>query len=161
MLLNMHKTKWEKWHTTSTVKMWVSQSVSQSVYRLHMGPEDPSNKKNTIKAGGSTATKMSTGWMDGWIPLRLLRLLEHLAVLKIPIIFFKDKFSLKIGKTSSQKLGPFFSLFPTKKKLSNGQKWFLRPHFPLIWGIFLLRSGLSFLFWELKVPEPSVRKRPF
>ena len=40
--------------------------------------------KNTIKAGGSTATKMWTGWMDGWvIPLRLLRLLEHLAVLKI------------------------------------------------------------------------------
>ena len=39
--------------------------------------------KNTIKAGGSTATKMSTGWMDGWIPLRLLRLLEHLAVLKM------------------------------------------------------------------------------
>ena len=38
-------------------------------------------RKNTIKAGGSTANKMSTGWMDGWIPLRLLRLLEHLAVL--------------------------------------------------------------------------------
>ena len=38
MLLNMHKTKWEKWHTTSTVKM-------RAVYRLHMGPEDPSNKK--------------------------------------------------------------------------------------------------------------------
>ena len=36
------------------------------------------NIENTIKAGGSTATKMSTGWMDGWmdgwIPLRLLRL---------------------------------------------------------------------------------------
>ena len=41
--------------------------------------------KNTIKAGGSTATKMWTGWMDGWVmPLRLLRLLEHLAVLKTP-----------------------------------------------------------------------------
>ena len=24
-------------------------------------------QKNTIKAGGSTATKMWTGWMDGWI----------------------------------------------------------------------------------------------
>ena len=23
--------------------------------------------KNTIKAGGSTATKMWTGWMDGWM----------------------------------------------------------------------------------------------
>ena len=39
--------------------------------------------KNTIKAGGSTATKMWTGWVGEWvIPLRLLRLLEHLAVLK-------------------------------------------------------------------------------
>ena len=39
--------------------------------------------KNTIKAGGSTATKMWTGWVGEWvIPLRLLRLPEHLAVLQ-------------------------------------------------------------------------------
>ena len=38
--------------------------------------------KNTIKAGGSTAICEMCEWvMDGWIPLRLLRLLEHLAVL--------------------------------------------------------------------------------
>ena len=46
--------------------------------------EDPSLKKNdTIKAGGSTKRAQNvgldwSGWMDGWIPLRLLRLLEHL-----------------------------------------------------------------------------------
>ena len=30
----------------------------------------------------------------------------------------------------------------------------------LIGGIFVLKSGLRFLFWEPEVPEPRVRKRP-
>ena len=47
-----------------------------------------------------------------------------------------------------------------KKTLSSGPKWFLRPHFPLIRGMFLLRSGLRFSFWALEVPEPRVRKMP-
>ena len=38
--------------------------------------------KNTIKAGGSTAICKMCEWMMEWvIPLTLLRLLEHLAVL--------------------------------------------------------------------------------
>ena len=68
--------------------------------------------------------------------------------------------SLKIGSKVPQKLGPFFSLFLMRKTLSSGQKWFLRPYFPLIRGMFLLRSGLRFSFRALEVPEPRVRKRP-
>ena len=55
----------------------------------------------------------------------------------------------------------FFSLFLMRKRLSSGQKWFLRPYFPLIRGMFLLRSGLRFSFRALEVPEPRVRKRPY
>ena len=43
-----------------------------------------------------------------------------------------------------------------RKWLSSGQKWFLRPYFPLIRGMFVFRSGLRFSFWTLEV-----RKRPF
>ena len=68
--------------------------------------------------------------------------------------------SLKIGSRGPQKLGPFSSLFLMRKTLSSGQKWFLRPYFPLIRGMFLLRSGLRFSFRALEVPEPRVRKRP-
>ena len=53
----------------------------------------------------------------------------------------------------------FFSLFLMRKRLSSGQKWFLRPYFPLIRGMFILKSGLRFLFWALEVPKPRVRKR--
>ena len=59
-----------------------------------------------------------------------------------------------------QKLGPFFSLFLMRKPLSSGQKWFLRPYFPLIRSMFVLRSGLRFSFRALEVPESRVRKRP-
>ena len=55
----------------------------------------------------------------------------------------------------------FFSLFLMRKRLSSGQKWFLRPYFPLIRGMFLLKSGLRFSFWALEVPEPRGRTRPF
>ena len=92
----------------------------------HMGPEDPSNRK------------------------------------RIPIIFLMPNFrklqddsknvSLKIGSKQPQKLGPFFSLFLMRKTLSSGQKWFLRPYFPLIRGMFLVRSGLIFSFRALKRP---------
>ena len=61
--------------------------------------------------------------------------------------------SLKIGSKVPQKLGPFFSLFLMRKTLSSGQKWFLRPYFPLIRGMFLLRSGLRFLFGHWKWPN--------
>ena len=41
----------------------------------------------------------------------------------------------------------------------SGQKWFLKPYFPLIGDTFVFRSGLRFSFWALEVPEPRVRKR--
>ena len=45
--------------------------------------------KNTIKAGGSTSCAQNVEWVNGWcmewvIPLRLLRLLEHLRCEKKP-----------------------------------------------------------------------------
>ena len=52
--------------------------------------------------------------------------------------------------------GPFFSLFLMRKLLSSGQRWFLRPYFPLIRGMFVFRSGLRFLFGALEVPEPRL-----
>ena len=48
-----------------------------------------------------------------------------------------------------------------RKLLSSGQKWFLKPYFPLIRGMFVFRSGLRFSFRALEVPQPRVRKRPF
>ena len=54
----------------------------------------------------------------------------------------------------------FFSLFLMRKRLSSGQKWFLRPYFPLIRGMFVFRSGLRFSFRALEVPKPRVRKMP-
>ena len=70
---------------------------------------------------------------------------------KIPIIFLKPNcrklqsdsknVSLKMGSR-----GPYFSHLLMRKPLSSGQKWFLRPYFPLIRGMFQLRSGLRFLF---------------
>ena len=38
----------------------------------------------------------------------------------------------------------FFSLFLMRKPLSSDQKWFLRPYFPLIRGMFVFRGGLRF-----------------
>ena len=46
------------------------------------------------------------------------------------------------------------------QNVSSSQKWFLRPYFPLIRGMFLFRSGLRFSFRALEVPEQRVRKRP-
>ena len=51
-------------------------------------------------------------------------------------------------------MGPFFSLLLMRKRLSGGQKWFLKPYFPLIRGMFVFRSGVRFLFGALEVPEP-------
>ena len=67
----------------------------------------------------------------------------------------------KIQTLEPKKLGPFLSLFPMRKRLSSGQKWFLRPYLLLIRGMFVIRSVLRFPFRALEVPEPRVRKRPF
>merc|ERR1711884_292322 len=55
----------------------------------------------------------------------------------------------------------FSSLFLMRKPLSSDQKWFLRPYFTLIGGIFVLKSGLRFLFRALEVPIRKVRKMTF
>ena len=55
----------------------------------------------------------------------------------------------------------FSSLFLMRKPLSSDQKWFLRPYFPLIGGIFVLKSGLRFLFRGLEVSIRKVRKSHF
>ena len=38
----------------------------------------------------------------------------------------------------------FFSILFMRKPLSSDLKWFLRPYFPLIGGIFVLKSDLVF-----------------
>ena len=43
-----------------------------------------------------------------------------------------------------------------RKRLSSGQKWLLRPYFPQIRGMFVLRSGPRFSFQSLEVPEQRV-----
>ena len=71
-----------------------------SVFLPFLGPEDPSNRKNT----------------------------HHF--LKPNFRKFQDdskNVSLRIGSKWPQKLGLFFSLFLMKKTLSSGQGWFLRP----------------------------------
>ena len=71
-----------------------------------------------------------------------------------------ENVSLKIGPGRPKNLGPFFSIFLMRKPLSSGQKWFVGPYFPLIRGMFLLRSGVRFSFRALEVPKPRGRKRP-
>ena len=68
---------------------------------------------------------------------------------------------IKIGSLEGFEKIEFFSLFLMRKRLYSGQKWFLRPYFPLIRGMFLSRSGLRFSFGALEVPEPRVGKRPY
>ena len=67
---------------------------------------------------------------------------------------------IKIGPLKGFEKKAFFSLLLMRKRLSGGQKWFLKPYFPLIRGMFVFRSGLRFSFRALEVPEPRVRKRP-
>ena len=53
----------------------------------------------------------------------------------------------------------FFSLFLMRKRLSSGQKWFLRPYFPLIRGMFLLKSGLTFLESSCTLQKFGINKK--
>merc|ERR1712012_696921 len=59
---------------------------------------------------------------------------------------------IKIGPLKGFEKKAFFSLLLMRKRLSGGQKWFLKLYFPLIRGMFVFRSGLRF--------EPRVKKRP-
>ena len=75
---------------------------------------------------------------------------------------YRIKFQkIKIRPLKGFEKKAFFSLLLMRKRLSGGQKWFLKPYFPLIRGMFVFRSGVRFLFGALEVPEPRVRKRRF
>ena len=77
-------------------------------------------------------------------------------------IVYRIRFQMiKIGPLKGFEKKAFFSLLLMRKRLSGGQKWFLKPYFPLIRGMFVFRSGLRFSFRALEVPEPRVRKRPY
>ena len=96
---------------------------------------------------------------------------EHASRKKIPMVIFfilvhknvyRIRFQkIKIGPLKGYEKKAFFSLLLMRKRLSGGQKWFLKPYFPLIRGMFVFRSGLRFSFRTLEVPELRVRKRPF
>ena len=89
-----------------------------------------------------------------WAIIQYTWVLKTRQIKKIHIIIFRPNFrklqddsknvSLKIGSRGPQKLGPFSHFSSWEKRLSSGQKWFLRPFSPLIRGMFLLRSGLTF-----------------
>ena len=48
---------------------------------------------------------------------------------------------IKIGPLKGFEKKAFFSLLLMRKRLSGGQKWFLKPYFPLIRGMFVFVSG--------------------
>ena len=91
---------------------------------------------------------------------------EKIAYGKFLIFVHKNVYRIRFQKI---KIGPlkgfekkaFFSLSLMRKRLSGGQKWFLKPYFPLIRGMFVFRSGLRFSFRALEVPERIVRIRSF
>ena len=58
---------------------------------------------------------------------------------------------IKIGPLKGFEKKAFFSLLLMRKRLSGGQKWFLKPYFPLIRGMFVFRSGIRFSFRALEV----------
>ena len=82
-------------------------------------------------------------------------------IFRDPTKYWTTKKICKIGPLGPKEKIDFLSFFLMRKRLYRGQKWFLRPYFPLIWGMFLLRSGLRFSFRALEVPEPRVRKMSF
>ena len=91
---------------------------------------------------------------------------KKLSMVNFLIFVHKNVYRIRFQKIKIRPLKgfekkAFFSLLLMRKRLSGGQKWFLKPYFPLIRGMFVFRSGLRFLFWALEVPEPRVRKRPY
>ena len=74
-------------------------------------------------------------------------------------LWTKIKKNFKIGPLGPKEKINFFSFFLMRKRLSSGQKWFLRPHFPLIRSMFVFRRGLRFSFRALEVTEPRARKK--
>ena len=58
---------------------------------------------------------------------------------------------IKIGPLKGFEKKAFFSLLLMRNRLSGGQKWFLKPYFPLIRGMLVFRSDLWFSFRALEV----------
>ena len=65
---------------------------------------------------------------------------------------------IKIGPLKGFEKKAISSLLLMRKRHSGGQKWFLKPYFPLIRGMFVFGSILRFS--GTGSPEPRVRKRP-
>ena len=67
-------------------------------------------------------------------------------IFRDPTKYWTIKKNCKIGPLGPKEKIDFFSFFLMRQRLSSGQRWFLRPYFPLIRGMFVFRSGLRFLF---------------
>ena len=93
---------------------------------------------------------------------RKIRLFEPSeGIFRDPTKYWTTKKVCKIGTLGPKEKIDFISFFLMRKRLSSGQKGFLRPYFLLKRGVFVFRIGLRFSFRTLEVPEPRVRKRSF
>ena len=106
------------------------------------------------------------GWYDYSLLPKRLKTPKKFFGSKTGAIFWQitsrvTTINLKIGQRGNFEKIDFFSFFLMRKRLSSGQKWFLRPYFPLIRGMFVFSGGLRFSFQALKVPKPRVRKKAF
>ena len=122
---------------------------------LQDSDNDSPTNQDDIKSNSSVPLDQDI-WCTQW--LIRLKTQKEFTGSKIGAIFRKitsrvTTKKLKIGQWALFELGPFFSLFLMRKTLSSGQKWFLWPYFPLIRGMFQLRSGLDFRFGHWKCPN--------
>ena len=60
-------------------------------------------------------------------------------IFRDPTKYWTTKKICKIGPLGPKEKIDFFSFFLMRKRLSSGQKWFLRPYFPPIRGMFVFR----------------------
>ena len=121
-----------------------------------MAKSDNKSPKCTYGGGGIAAPPATNNFYRAWrSPKKVLMQKSQKFCADFKYVNLKIEL-LQIFEKKS-----FSSLFLMRKPLSSDQKWFLRPYFPLIGGIFVLKSGLRFLFWALEVPIRKVRKRPF
>ena len=152
------------------LKGWVDVVFTQSCSICGGFTHLPSRSSDQHMAGGKSLNAIKKLWKPSqvcthgsWRGPKLKK--KHPSFLLMPnchkLREDSKNVSLKIGSYGPQKLGPFSHFSSWEKRLSSGQKWFLRPYFPLIGGIFLLKSGLRFSFRALEVPEPRVKKRPY
>ena len=120
----------------------------------------PQSQKNSVIATGLTTgvwphMGLKHASREKKLPMVIFFIFVHKNVYRIR--FQK----IKIGPLKGFNKTAFFSLFLMRKRFSIGQKWFLKPYFPLIGDMFVFRSGLRFSFLALAVPEPRVRNRQY